>query len=612
MDTSAISYRVADFLKKHPPFQAMEEGDLLELATRGRVRFHEANEYILWQGEPHKLHVCVIQQGTVSLWDEEDGRAVLRDVRGAGDMLGIERFTGAPCCLHSARSASDVVIYAFPASDFEDLVLKYPYARQFVQAHDTVTADYQWANDTRDPQKMFLHDVVGRKALQSCSARMSIRDVAQSMLTTGSDAIAVVDGDNRVQAVVTVNAVLAWVAAGAGNAEQPIAGLLRGAPPAVGSAASVVDGVLAIAEADAAALAVTSDGSSSGQLHALVTSRDIARVFGDQPISILREIRLAANTHELRELNHRARALALQYLTSAASLDWLARFAYLTDVNIVKRIIARADGELSPACWCFCGASGRGESLTRHAPQLVLIVEDESGRPELQQRYDRVSDALTECDYLARVEMTFDRSFYVASKAEWHTRYENWLRDPVRTQMYLARPLFDLRPVHGRESLWHDVGAAVVGAVDRDLLHVLANDCLASLPPLTFFQDAVVEESGEHTTVFRLEHSALRPLVDVGRVFGLAAKQVLGTSTRERFACARTLLPEHESIFRDASETLRILLWQQARIGIGQGTDGSELPPALLSRHDRHVLKSGFRSILRLLEFTGNSPWFAT
>ena len=85
----------------------------------------------------------MIQQGTVSLWDEADGRAALRDVRGAGDLLGIERFYGAPRCLHSARSASDVVIYSFPASDFEDLVLKYPYARQFVEAHETVTADYR-------------------------------------------------------------------------------------------------------------------------------------------------------------------------------------------------------------------------------------------------------------------------------------------------------------------------------------------------------------------------------------------------------------------------------------------------------------------------------------
>ena len=94
-----------------------------------------------------------------------------------------------------------------------------------------------------------------------------------------------------------------------------------------------------------------------------------------------------------------------------------------------------------------------------------------------------------------------------------------------------------------------------------------------------------------------------------GASSGWPRSEVLGTSTRERFARARTLLPEHESIFREAAETLRILLWQQARIGISQGTDGSELPPALLSRHDRHVLKSGFRSILRLIEFTGDLAW---
>ena len=611
MDTFTISYRVADFLKKHPPFQAVEEADLLELAARGRVRFHEANEYILWQGEPHKLHVFVIQQGTVSLWDEAEGQAVLKDVRGPGDMLGIERFNDAPCCLHSARSAGDVVIYSFPASDFEELVLKYPYARRFVEAHDTVSADFEWAKDTRAPQDVFLHDVVGRKTLESCHAHTSVREVAASMLTTGSDAIAVVDEGQRVQAVVTANAVLAWVAAGAGNADQPITGLLGRVPPSIGSAASVVDGVLAMAEADADVLAVTVDGLPTGQLQTLVTPRDIARAFGDQPISILREIRRAANTQKLLELNHRARALSLRYLTSAASLDWVARFVFLTDVNIVKRVIGLVGEEAPPACWCFCGASGRGESLTRHAPQLMLIADDESACEELQRQYERVSDALAACDYLARTDVTFDRSFLVASKTEWQTRFEAWLQDPVRSQMYLARPLFDLRPVHGPDSLWHDVERTVIAAVDRDILHVLANDCLASLPPLTFFQDAVVEKSGEQTTVFRLEHSALRPLVDVGRVFGMAARRVLGTSTVERFALARTLLPEHEAIFREASETLRILLWQQARIGIGQGTSGSELPPALLSRHDRHVLKSGFRSILQLLEFTGNTPWFA-
>jgi signal-transduction protein with cAMP-binding, CBS, and nucleotidyltransferase domain len=102
METSVIRYRVADFLKQHPPFTGMDYADLVALAANGRVRFHEANEFLLWQGEPHKVHVSVIQQGTVSLWDERHGQAELRDVRGAGDLLGVEQFNGVRSVLLSA------------------------------------------------------------------------------------------------------------------------------------------------------------------------------------------------------------------------------------------------------------------------------------------------------------------------------------------------------------------------------------------------------------------------------------------------------------------------------------------------------------------------------
>src|SRR4051812_19957908 len=79
VETATINYRVADFLKRHPPFPAMDEGDLLSLAGRGRVKFFEANEYIVVQGDPYSLQVLVIQQGTVTLWDESGGKAELRD-----------------------------------------------------------------------------------------------------------------------------------------------------------------------------------------------------------------------------------------------------------------------------------------------------------------------------------------------------------------------------------------------------------------------------------------------------------------------------------------------------------------------------------------------------
>jgi CBS domain-containing protein len=607
MDTATISYRVADFLRKHPPFQAIGDADLLELAGQGRVRFHERNEHILSQGERHKDSLFVIQQGVVSLWDEVDGVFELRDVRGPGDLLGVERFNGAPACLHSARSATDVVIYAFPVERVEALLDRYPHARRFVSAYSTVTLDYQATDERRRPEDVFLHDVVKGKRPVTCRARDSIRDAARLMRASGADAVAVIDDDRRTRGVVTRDRLLEWLADGGGRRDQAVSSLIDRPPPAVAADASVAEGVLAMGAAGAPALAITADGSPGGELHAVVTPGDLAPVFGDQPATLLREIRRASGPAELRALNHRARALTLRFLTSAVSADWLARFTRLVDAAIVARVIALADEEADGRCWCFCGASGRGESLTRRAPDLVLIAG--GGQPRSAAAYQRVLDLIGECDYLPRPEGPFEPQFFAASVGAWAERFRGWVRDPILGQTYRARALFDLEPVHGPASLWREVEAALAGDVTRDFLRVLANDCLASLPPLTFFQDAVVDESGEQSGLFRLERSALQPVVDVARVYGLAAGRVLGGSTRERLAMARRLLPARESVFRESSDAFSVMLWQQGRIGIGQGTAGSELPPALLGRHDRQVLRSGFRVILRLIELTASWEW---
>ena len=72
---------------------------------------------------------------------------------------------------------------------------------------------------------------------------------------------------------------------------------------------------------------------------------------------------------------------------------------------------------------------------------------------------------------------------------------------------------------------------------------------------------------------------------------------------------ASRLVPEREPLFREAAETLRVVLFHQARAGIRQRSEGYDLPAAQLSAQEKLVLKSGFRSILRLLEFTAEFRW---
>jgi CBS domain-containing protein len=278
-------------------------------------------------------------------------------------------------------------------------------------------------------------------------------------------------------------------------------------------------------------------------------------------------------------------------------------------VAIVSRLGALAGADRLAACWCFCGSSGRGESLTRLAPQIVLILGDGDNPAAARDCLRAVGDLLAECDYLPRLNVPFPPEFYAATLTQWQQRFTGWISDPVRQEMYRARTLFDLRPVHGDSHLWQPIETLVTGTVDAGFLHVIANDCLATLPPLTFFEDAVVDTFGEQSAVFHLEGTALRPLVDVARVFALAAGTAIGRSTIERFAAARRLLPEQAALFQEAADTFRVVLRQQGRVGITEGTSGIDLPPSLLSRHDRHVLKSGFRSILQLLQFTADRAW---
>ena len=606
METATISYRVADFLKQYPPFQAMADDDVLALAGSGRVRFHERNEHILSQGEGHKQHVFVIQQGVVSLWGETNGVFELRDVRGPGDLLGVERFNGAPACLHSARAATDVVIYALDADGLGALLDKYPGAKQFVSAYSTVTLDYQAAGERRRPEDVFLHDVVKAARIITCSAQDSLRDVARAFRANGVEAMAVLDDNRRPLGVITSADLIGWLAYGEGAADQPIANLVEPIV-ALSPLASVADGVVTMGAAGSAALAITADGTAESDLHAIVTAADLATVFGDQPVSILQSVRRASNASELRGLNHRARAFALEYLESARSVDWLGRFVTVFDESMVSRAIVLSGASEAAGCWAFSGSSGRGESLTRLIPELALIAR--RGSTDAPEACRRVGDLLGECDYLPRTDQPFDPSFYGATVDEWISRFEGWVRNPILEQMYLARALFDLRPLPGPQAAYREIESAVAGAIDRDFLRITANDCVARLPPLTFFQDAVVDDMGERSTTFQLDRNALTPLVDVARVYGMAAGLVLGGSTHERFTRARRLLPQHEAIFREASDTLRIVLWLEGRIGIRQGTNGAELPPALLSRHDRQVLKSGFRVIHRLIELTANYEW---
>ncbi len=139
---------------------------------------------------------------------------------------------------------------------------------------------------------------------------------------------------------------------------------------------------------------------------------------------------------------------------------------------------------------------------------------------------------------------------------------------------------------------------------NESFVPILANDSMANLPPLTFFQGLVVEDDGERSGRFDLRRSTLRPLADVGRVFALERADASQTPTVARLEAAGAEVEEQRDLFFDAAGTFRVALYHQARIGLRDGTGGWSIEPKALSKIEQQGLKNGFRTIMKLLEFT--------
>ena len=140
MKTSVIRYRVADFLREHPPFDLFSVADLLAFSGTGRVTFHEDDVYLVRKDEPREQILWIIQQGKVEILDETSLGDQLRDVLGPGDIVVPARTKDATVNSFSIRTSTEVILYSFDSVTFEALVQNRPEAQSFLDAHLSATA----------------------------------------------------------------------------------------------------------------------------------------------------------------------------------------------------------------------------------------------------------------------------------------------------------------------------------------------------------------------------------------------------------------------------------------------------------------------------------------
>lgn len=655
MKASSISVRIADFLKEYPPFEFLGTAVLRDMAGKGKVTFHEDGEIIFSQGQPRNKWVYVIQQGNVRVIDEKGETEELIDLRGPGDILGLQGIRSSEPYLHTCRTETETILYALPRDEFTEVTSMVPEARRYLAATFSLGAAYQWRKNASEASERQLLEggsqrpvtlrkgglwevaaphKVARQHLVTVMGDRPIGEVARLLRSKRVDIVIVINAQGRAIGKVTDADLRDRLVEGSLHPQVPVRDVmftdLVPASPGADTAALL----LKMTRYGKHFLVITEDGTRESRVTGCVSERNLFLQYGRFPTVIGEAISSAPDVGALRLLRDRVETLLLEFLHERDGLPWLMQLTGALNRRLSRRVVELVEQEMEaegqgrppvPFCWLLMGSGGRDELLIRSAVYHSLVYADPSPREADRARHffhelaHRVGAGIRQCGFRESPQHV------LAQEPGWclpfsamADRFRRMIADPVGTHVYSARDAFDFKAASEEEAeiavaLRKEIETALKG--QSAFIEHMARDSLLNQPPRTLFQGYVVEGDGMRKEELAIKHHALLPLVDVARVLALEAGTLSAASTHERFLIAAERMDgpcEQKELLEECSRAFLLVHYARVSQGLQRGTDGSVIRPIDLNPEIRTLLVTSFRTILRLLEMTAQHfgvPW---
>lgn len=636
MKTSIISQRVADFLKSYPPFEFMDESDLLALAMNGRVHFHESDEIIFSAGDDRTDRFYVVQQGTVKLFKRAEQSEELIDVRVEGDLLGVFWIVQAERYMHSARTSSDTILYAFNTEQFKAIAKRNSQVNRYLAAYFSMHPGHDTVASTRNPSvAVATHGLASDDVLAMTGKALS-DEVHMPLLTCTPEqkiyeittqlgchaAYVVINHDKHPVGVMDEIELLNYVATGRVPASAPVEAVMNKDFATIPPSLSIGDILIEMLHQRYPYLCITKDGTRDTPVLGVIGNRQLQLYCGRLATPLTQEIMLAQTPEHLARLRKLVDELLHYYLNHGISIDWVANFLAASENTLVERLIQIAQEVLVgegledpdiPFVWLAMHAEGRKERVLRSAQRTGLLFADPPPEKfKICQAWflalgEKVTKLLEQCGLprSAKGLMANDPQWCLPL-SQWKALFSKWISDPVASDIIRLTPFFDLRVVTGDGGLATALRTHIYTELQAhpNFMPLLASDAMDNLPPVTIFRNSVMDKSGVLWTSIDTKLHAMLPLVDVARVFALKYGLLTYTSTIERFEQIADVLSADCSLFKEAAQAMRTTLSLQSYIGLSRGDNGQYIRAAELSKIDQQDFKNVFRTIIQLLEYT--------
>ncbi|WP_397362966.1 DUF294 nucleotidyltransferase-like domain-containing protein [Olleya sp. R77988] len=614
---NTIAERILDFLKGFPPFDALSYEQLLTISSQVKVQYLESDTTVFKKGDVVSDQFYVVKDGAIGVYSDTS----LVDQCDEGDIFGLRAVIRKDHYLLDAKAIEESIIYSISATLLEDIIISNPKANQFIIASFATNTRNPYSNE--DKGTLFANvpalqsDASSYTEVQSaqysknpivCNTELSVKEASQIMSQNKVGSIVITKNKQPI-GIITDKDLRNKIATGLHAITEKVDTIMSSPVITFPENISVAEAQIGMLKNDISHLCITKDGTPNSELTGILSEHDIIVIHGNNPSVLIKEIKRATSAETLQFIRKKAQNLLEGYLKQNIPISFISKIISAINDAITKRIITMSISQLNQEppttfAWLAIGSQGRKEQLLLTDQDNALVFQDTEDDSTTKAYFLKLATAVnkklaTVGFELCPANMMASNPKWCLSVTDWKAQFKNWITHPDADKIMLCNIFFDYDWVYGDQSLISEMSNSIFEAIDsyEIFMSFMGQNALKNPPPLSFFRNFLVEDSGEHKDQFDIKARAIMPLVDAARLLILSHNIKDFNSTIERYKKLAEIEPQNKDLYHSCINAFRVLLRFRTKQGLKHNDSGRFVDVNRLSKADRLKLKGSFKPI---------------
>ena len=625
---NTIAHRVADFLKRFPPFELLSKSQLLTISEAVKIKYFDKDDVVYRINDALNDHFYIIHKGAISLRNVDNDALMVVDKFDEGDVFGLRPLFAKEKYTHNAIADESTIIYLIPIDRFRPMAesnstignyllesfasnTENPYTQKH---HAAFFSDAEIIKNPTD-NHFELQPVAFVSKVVTAKKNSKISTIAHKMQKHSIGSVVIVERDIPV-GIITDKDLRNKIATGIYRSDDIASAVMSAPVLCYKNNITIAQARITMMKHNIGHICITEDGTPNTKLIGLVSEHDMVVMEGNNPSVLMKAIQRSNSSKELKRIREKMMVLLKGYIMQNIPLTHTSKIFFELNDATIKRIIERCLLKMKSAppvnfAWMSIGSQGRKEQLLHTDQDNALIFEDvpkdqiENVRNYFLQFSKKVNKRLNTIGFVfCDADMMAKNPRWCLSLEEWKTQFSDWTVHTGNDEILLSSIFFDFDISYGDASLTNDLGDHLLEIVKDNHLFLskLATNALRSASPLGFFRQFLLESNGLHKDFFDLKKRAIMPMVDAGRVLALSYQIKTLKNTSERFERLAELVPENRELYLSCSYAYKALLKFKTKHGLINNDNGRFIKLETMTKEEKMKLKRCFKAVNNVQE----------